>query len=193
MNVDWALFRALNGLAGRWPLFDRTIQFLMNDYALTTALSALLVILWFRSRTPEERQANQAAAVYTIVALLVASAALKLINLAFFRLRPFSAHEGVTLLFYHPTDSSLPSNSATVAFCFATGAWQRSRRLGTFGIALGALFGLSRVVGGVHYPLDILAGAFLGGGTVWLVWRYRRLLDPLVRGVRGLAGLLLLA
>ncbi len=192
MNLDWALFRALNGLAGRWLLVDRIVQFLMNDYALTTALSALLVALWFRGRTRKEREADQAAVVHTLVALILASAVLKGLNLLFFRLRPFTAHE-VNLLFYHPSDSSLPSNAATVSFVFAVGVLQRSRTLGLVGIALGLILGLSRVIGGVHYPLDIVAGAVLGGGAVLLVRRYCRVLAPLVRGVRWLAGRLLLA
>ncbi len=193
MNPDWALFQVLNGLAGRSPIFDGAIRFLMNDYALTTALSALLVALWFRGRTPEEREADQAAAVYTIVALLLASAVVKGLNLLFFRLRPFTAHDGVTLLFYHPSDSSLPSNSVTVAFVFAMGALRRSRTLGLLGIACGTLLGLSRVIGGVHYPLDVIAGAALASAMVALVWRYRWLFAPLVRGVRALVGALLLA
>jgi undecaprenyl-diphosphatase len=192
MNLDWALFRALNGLAGRWPAFDRFIQFLMNDYALTTAISALLVVLWLRGHTPEEREADQAAVVYTLVALCISSLVVKGLNLAFFRLRPFTTHE-VNLLFYHPSDSSLPSNAATVAFVFAAGVGRRSRALGTLGVIMGTLLSLSRVVGGVHYPLDILAGALLGTATVWLVWRCSRHLDPVVRGVRALARLVLLA
>jgi undecaprenyl-diphosphatase len=190
---DLAIFRALNSLAGRWPAFDRLILFLMNDYALTTALSALILVLWFRGRTPEQRRADHAAAVCTVVALLIASAVLKGLNLVFFRLRPFTVHDDVTLLFYHPSDSSLPSNAATVAFAFAAGAALRSRWLGGLGIAMGVLLGLSRIIGGVHYPLDIVAGALLGAGSVWLVNRRSRLLTPLVNGVRSLAGLLFLA
>jgi undecaprenyl-diphosphatase len=193
MNPDWALFQVLNSLAGRWPVFDGLIRLLMNDYCLTTALSALLVLLWFRSRAPEERALDQAAVVHAIVALLVASALVKGLNLLFFRLRPFTAHDSVTLLFYHPSDSSLPSNSATVAFAFAAGVAQRSRLLGRVGYALAALLGLARVIGGVHYPLDIVAGAHLGVGTVWLVRRYRWLWAPLVSGVRGAARFFWLA
>ena len=140
IGLDWALFQALNGLAGRWPAFDRIIQFLMNDYALTTALSALLVVLWLRGRTPEEREADQTAAVYTVVAVLLVSVVVKLLNLAFFRLRPYATHE-VNLLFYHPSDSSMPSNAATVAFVFAIGAGRRSRPLGILGVTLGTTLG----------------------------------------------------
>ncbi len=193
LQWDWALFQALNGLAGRWPAFDGLVRFLMNDYALTTALSALLVVLWFRSRKPEERRADHAAAVYTVVALFIAMGALKGLNLLFFRLRPFTAHDGVNLLFYHPSDSSLPSNAAAVAFAFAAGAALRGRWLGALGIALGTVLGVARIIGGVHYPLDILAGALLGAGCVGLVNRCSRLLTPVVNGVRGLVGLVFLA
>lgn len=192
MNLDWALFQALNGLAGRWPAFDRLIQFLMNDYALTTGLSALLVVLWFRGHTPEEREADQKAVVYTIVALLVASAFVKGLNLAFFRLRPFTEHD-VRLLFYHPSDSSLPSNSATIAFIFSVGALQRCRSLGFLGVGMGVILGLSRVIGGVHYPLDIVAGALIGTGAVLAVFRYGRYLDPIVRAIRAAGRAVLLA
>ena len=186
MEWDWALFQALNSLAGRWLVVDRVVQFLMNDYALPTALSALVVALWFRARTPEARQADQEAAVHTILGLLLASVTVKALNLLFFRLRPFTAHE-VNLLFYHPSDSSLPSNSATVAFAFAVGVGQRTRSLGILGATLGGLLGLARVIGGVHYPLDIVAGALLGTGAVLLVRRFAWLFAPLVRGVRALA------
>lgn len=192
MKLDWALFQALNGLAGRWPAFDRLIQFLMNDYALVTALSALMVVLWLRGRTPEEREADQKAAVYTIVALFIASAFVKGLNLLFFRLRPFTEHE-VRVLFYYPSDSSLPSNSVMVAFVFAIGARQRSRELGALGIGMGVILGLARIIGGVHYPLDIITGALIGTGAVLAVFRCGRFLDPLVRALRALGRAAFLA
>jgi undecaprenyl-diphosphatase len=192
MNLDWTLFQALNSLAGRWPAFDWFIRFLMNDYCLTTALTALLVALWFRSRTSEERRLDQAAVIHTIVAVLLSGIVVKGLNLLFFRIRPFTDH-AVNLLYYYPSDSSLPSNSVTVAFCFAIGVLQRSRRLGLAGIGFGALLALSRVIGGVHYPTDVLAGALLGTGLVYLVRRFSWLLEPLVRAVRYLARQLLLA
>ena len=193
MNPDWLAFRALNSLAGRWQPFDALVQFMMNDYALTTALTALLVALWFRGRTSEQRAGDQAAVVYGITALLLASAAVKGMNLLFFRQRPFTAHDGVALLFYYPSDSSLPSNSATVAFAFAATLFRRSRELGLAGYALAASLGLARIVGGVHYPLDIVVGAVLGLGFVALVWRAQRIFQPLVHAVRGLACRLYLA
>ncbi|MGQ9681344.1 MAG: phosphatase PAP2 family protein [Anaerolineae bacterium] len=193
MSLDWQVFRALNSLAGRWPPFDGLVQFLMNDYALTTALTVLLVALWFRGRTAQEREADQATVVYAIMALLLASAVVKGMNLLFFRQRPFTAHDGVTLLFYYPSDSSLPSNSAIVAFVFAASLYRRSLPLGIGAYALAMLLGLARIVGGVHYPLDIAAGAALGMGFVALVWRIRPICNPVVRAVRALADRLLLA
>jgi len=193
LEWDWVLFQNLNGLAGRWPALDGLVRLLMNDYALPTALSALLVVLWFRGRTPEEREADHTAAILTVVALLIAMAVLKGLNLLFFRPRPFTTHDGVHLLFYHPSDSSLPSNAATVAFVFAAGLRRRSSWLGALSIVTGCLLSLARIVGGVHYPLDVVTGALLGAGCVALTYRCSRPLAPLVRGVRGLARLFFLA
>ena len=89
-----------------------------------------------------------------------------ILNMFYFRPRPFVELD-VNLLFYQPTDSSFPANSAAAAFGIAFGIWGVNRRLGWFAIAVAGLYGLARVYVGVHYPLDILAGAgYRGDGGV---------------------------
>lgn len=74
-------------------------------------------------------------------------------------------------------DVSLPSGHAATSFAGATLlalAWPRWF-LPLYLLALA--IGLSRVYVGVHYPLDIVAGALVGvvvGAGVWLVVRRRR-------------------
>ena len=81
-----------------------------------------------------------------------------ILNMFYFRPRPFVDLD-VNLLFYRPTDSSFPANSAAAAFGIAFGIWSVNRRLGGFAIAVAGLYGLARVYAGVHYPLDILGGS----------------------------------
>ena len=113
-----------------------------------------------------------------ILSLLAANLLLKLCNTIYFRPRPFHAHP-VNLLFYHPTDSSLPSNAATVGFALAVSVWLRNRGAGLGFILAALLFGLARIFCGVHYPGDVLAGALLGGGVAYALSRHSRSLDPL--------------
>ena len=59
-------------------------------------------------------------------------------------------------------------------------------------LALSLGMTLARVIGGVHYPADIVVGAWLGGLAAWLVNRAAWLDRPL-DAVTGLALRLRLA
>ena len=121
-----------------------------------------------------------------LVALALASITLKLINEVYFRPRPFTFDDSVRLLFYHPSDSTMPSNAATVSFALAVAVWLRQRRWGAAMLALSVGMTFARIVGGVHYPADVVVGAWLGGISAWLVNR-AMWLDRLLDRVTGLA------
>jgi undecaprenyl-diphosphatase len=182
LTVDVALFELVNGLAGGAPLLDGLMRLLVNDYLVPTALCLLAAGLWFSGDTPEERERNQRAVVFMLVAVLLANVLVKLCNLIYFRPRPFSVRE-VNLLFYRPSDSSLPSNAGAVGFAFAGVGWQRSRRLGVLMGILGTAFGFARIYCGVHYPLDVAAGALVGVVSAYVVGKAQRILEPLVAAI----------
>ena len=61
-----------------------------------------------------------------------------------------------------PTTSSFPSGHASTSFACAYVISRLAPRLTVFVYVLAALIGFSRIYVGVHYPLDVLAGAVLG-------------------------------
>jgi undecaprenyl-diphosphatase len=177
MAVDVALLNLINGFAGRVPLLDQVMRLLVNDYLVPTILCLLAGALWFSGEDKKARQSYQRTVLFIVVAVLLANALVKACNLIYFRPRPFSVQE-VNLLFYRPSDSSLPSNAAAVGFAFAGVGWQLRRRLGVVMGILAGLWGLARIYCGVHYPLDILAGGLTGVLSAYLVGRSQRLLRP---------------
>ena len=186
MNPDVWLFHALNNFVGTVPLVDWLTRALVNDYAVPTAMSLAAVALWFAGAMPEERTRNQRAVIFIALALLFCNALIKDLSYVYFRPRPF-ATETVKLLFYRPSVSSFPSIPVEVAFCFAAGAWYANRRVGQVLLALGSLYALSRVYAGVHYPSDVIAGALIGAGMVYIVVRLGFVFVPFADFAIGIA------
>jgi undecaprenyl-diphosphatase len=70
-----------------------------------------------------------------------------------------------------PRSSSFPSGHTASAFAFATAAGGVRPALSAPLRALATLVGYSRVHTGVHYPADVLAGAFIGVSAAELAKR----------------------
>lgn len=58
---------------------------------------------------------------------------------------------------------SFPSEHMTVFTAIAVAMFLINKKAGVIFLLIAILIGLSRVVVGVHYPLDVLGGLFLGG------------------------------
>ncbi|GIK41493.1 MAG: undecaprenyl-diphosphatase [Chloroflexota bacterium] len=178
--IDYWLFAAINGLAGRSPWLDAPARLLLNDYFVPTVLALALLALWFESKDLAGRdRTNQRAVLAATLSAILANTVLKGLNLLYFRPRPFAQH-AVNLLFYHPTDSSFPSNAAALGFAIAAGVWFYNRTWGGGLLVIAGLFGLSRIFGGVHYPLDVLAGAAVGWSSAYFIYRQTCLLNRLL-------------
>ena len=180
MTIDQTLFNTINGLTGRYVWLDATAQLFLNDYFVPTLMAIILLALWFEGDDQIAQAVNQQAVWVATLSTILANIIVKLVNLLYFRPRPF-ADQTVNLLFYRPTDSSLPSNAAAIGFAIAAGVWLHNRAWGWVLLIIALLFGLSRIIGGVHYPLDVLVGAGLGCFSAWLVRRQRWLLDPWIK------------
>jgi undecaprenyl-diphosphatase len=80
----------------------------------------------------------------------------------FARTRPFDAMLDVRIVGFRPVTYSFPSGHACSAFA---GAWVLTlmwHRIAWLFWILAALIAFSRIYIGVHYPIDVLAGALLG-------------------------------
>ena len=184
-QLDRDIVLWLNSGAGKVALLDSLAEWVVGDYLVTAFLGLSLVAIWFGSAMDPARIARQIGVFTALGAVALANLAVITINSLYFRDRPF-ADLDVTLLFYRPTDSSMPSNSAAAFVGLAAAVWAFDRRAGTILLAVAGIHAFLRVYAGVHYPSDILAGATIGVAAAFAAYGLRRLLGPIpARAIRA--------
>jgi undecaprenyl-diphosphatase len=139
-------------------------------------IGALLAYLWRRP----------ALYVRMLLALATAELTARGLKQLVARDRPSVRFPTPEPLVFVPHTSSFPSaHSATAFACAATLASGASRRLAALLFLLAAAIAYSRVYVGVHYPLDVVAGAALGLLVALVV---RVLTGTRARALRSRAG-----
>jgi undecaprenyl-diphosphatase len=136
--------------------------------------------LWFAAAACLQATGNPRAgraARRGLASLAAASAAANLIGKGLAsRRRPDAEVPAARRLPHAPWTSSFPSGHAASAAAFAVGAAMEMPELVPAVFALALAVGASRVVTGVHYPSDVLAGFAVGAAAAasTLLWWPRR-------------------
>lgn len=164
MNLDFFLFQKINSFAGKWLWFDTlSIYFAEHFEHVLWFILFLFLLKNFKKYWPMIIQAFGAA----ILARLVI---VNFIRWLWPRPRPF-IENNVNLLLSH-NGASFPSGHAAFYFAIATVVFLYLKKVyprpkfwwGTgIGFFLASfLISISRVICGIHWPSDILAGAVIG-------------------------------
>lgn len=154
-HLDYNWFHAINGLAGKWPAADLLMKFLAEHAVYVICIG--MVIYWFT-----QKRMNRPMVVQAFVSAFLAFGIGSIISHVFSRDRPFVTHS-VTQLIPHAADASFPSDHAIGAFVIAVTIVRFHKRTGLIWLLLASGIAFSRVWAGVHYPLDVAAGAAIGG------------------------------
>jgi undecaprenyl-diphosphatase len=188
MTMDAALFKWINGLAGKAPFLGRIYSGIANDYFLPVIVFLILVALWFGTRNPQRRALNQRAVLITLIAVGIVNALVVITTAFVFRPRPFAVlpPDQVHLFFYKPGDSSFPSNFAALLFAAAIPVFVADRRAGIILLAIALIGSFGRVFIGIHYPFDVLGGAAYGAFASLVAYGLGKLFNPVLSWVLNL-------
>ncbi len=165
MHVDVELFRRIYGGSGVWLWTMCALTIIGSGWAMIPIASLAAF------------EKTRRAAFELLVVLVVVAIAVVALKLAFGRVRPCGCLANVhALVFSAPTDPSFPSGHAAGAFAVAAFVAFEARahvaaKVALFAVA--AAIGFSRIVLGVHFPSDVLAGAMLGVVIVVAVKKIR--------------------
>ena len=191
-DIEGDIVAWLNGLFGRSEAVDDAVYLLVSDYFIPLCICFWMLALWFQGRAAGERDRHQRAVLAAAIGLGFANLAVLIVNQFVFRDRATAGLE-LTNLLYSATDSSFPANPAAIAFGAAMAIWLVNRRAALPVFALAGVWCFMRVLNGLFYPTDILAGAVIGMSVSWLIFLGLRRSEPVTTWVLEGARFLRLA
>jgi len=126
-----------------------------------------LVILWALNTKDRKKRIMQATMI--LFAALAAVAIADFMKYWFNAPRPFVLIEGIQGLMVNDPYGSFPSAHMTFFTALAVATYRRSHMLSGMLWAGALIVGVSRIAGGVHFPVDIIAGLFLGASVALII------------------------
>lgn len=161
-------FRALNSL-----VLKPNLAVWVFGVALYGIAIYLLIFIWLWYRPDQQNHHyHQKTVVLATLTVFLTMIATQVADVVINRPRPAVFYHDVIAFNVLVDQASFPSLHTAVAFGIAAIFWlMHYRKLAVGSLILAIIIALSRVAAGVHYPTDIIAGAILGFGAAWLVYR----------------------
>lgn len=148
----------INQVAGQSAFLDNVIVF-FADYLAYILVAVFLGLFLYKNISRSEKISLFVSAVIGII--LGRGIIVETIRYFYHHLRPFVDFPQI-----HPLLSessySFPSGHATFFFTLSAVVYHYDKKTGIVFFVFSAIMGLARIAAGVHYPFDILGGAFIG-------------------------------
>lgn len=181
MNLNNTLFLKLNTLTGHSVFSDTSIVFLAQFLIFVMAVT-LFVYMMTTEKTPLFfQQENSSKYRFYEIVIFAGFVSCVMVIVSWIKWyfaipRPFLQFPEAVNLFSYGGFDSFPSGHAALSAAVATIGYLYSKRFGIM-LFIGALLvGVARIVAGVHFPFDIVAGYILGVGvTGGLFLLYKKL------------------
>ena len=155
-NLDAAVFHAINGSTPHaLALVARVLSWIGSVGGIAGWLAVIFVAV---------RRSGGPGVAFCAVSCTLTVAFAWILKHVVVRERPWTVFPESVVVGPHEMTSSFPSAHTAVSFALATAVALRWPRAGKVAYLLAIGVGLSRIVMGMHYPSDVVAGAVLGSG-----------------------------
>lgn len=172
--VSQQIFYYLNSLAGKSICFDTAVIF-FGQYLVYWLVAGLFAFLIFGKDKKRELKMIILSTISVVLSRLIIT---EIIRYFYFVSRPFINNVVYQLLF-HETSGSFPSGHAAFFFALAMAVYFFHKKWGIVFFTGAILIGISRIIAGIHWPIDILGGAIIGILSAWLVkFFYTAIIKP---------------
>lgn len=182
-DLDKAIFDFLHSFAFRSDTLDMFAIFIATTFG-TILTIGVIVFLIFHHDVPGsqytwpvlKKRLGEAGTILT--SAFLSWSFVTILKNIFSSPRPFITFTDIRTLFPYGSYDSFPSGHATFFAALGVALYMYHRGIGTFYLVCALLIGISRVVAGIHFPLDIVVGFMLGALTSFFVYKALR---PIVK------------
>lgn len=176
MSIDSSIVRSLNSWGEH---YTSLVKICSNDLVyIMILLTALWFVIQILKAYPIKHGSREFAVnlvkkgvVILAIPLGIAIIVSESISAIYVRERPFVADSRVHLLVPHGADGGMPSHHIVFMVALVATVYYYDKRSATFFALLTLITGIARVVAGIHYPSDIVVGAVIGAGIVYIYHR----------------------
>lgn len=170
LNLE--LFRVINNLANKNELVDK-IWIFIAVYS-PVIFGCCFIIAWFYKN--KQKKQRRTLLLLSIVSAVISEILAKIAGLLYYHPQPFVSLSNVNKLIHKSVDNAFPSDHSTVFFAVMIFLFISCGKKKYWYFPLIALIvGISRIWVGVHYPIDVIYGSFLGSASaliVYFIYRY---------------------
>lgn len=166
-NVDINLLRYIN--LNRDRSLDPFFIFITNGVTPICIAVPIILFLWSLFR---KQLILQKKSIYIGFSVIISSLISTLLKVSINRIRPFSAYSFIEKV-TNVTSASFPSGHTSTAFVIATSlsiAFPKWYVI-VFSFLWALTIGYSRMYLGVHYPSEVFAGAIIGSGSAFIIYK----------------------
>ncbi|WP_284646649.1 undecaprenyl-diphosphatase [Paenibacillus silviterrae] len=157
------LFRWMNDLGKQYEKLNPAMIFIAERLVFFLVIG--MIVLWF-----SRDKLNRMMVVCGVMTFALAELLGKAAGMIHSHHQPFAELPDVNRLIEKAVDNSFPSDHTILFFSFAATFWLFRRKSGVIWLGIAFLVGFSRIWVGVHYPVDVLAGAVISVVSALIVY-----------------------